>query len=51
MSKPKVQPSTSPQFSRPQVFILLCLGHRIPDLILLLVPPDVIGLGEQEHHN
>lgn len=51
MSKPEVQPSAPLQPRVLDIVVLLLLAERIPNPLLLLVPPDIVCLGEQEKHN
>lgn len=44
MSEPEVQATITLILRRRQILCLLLRGHSIPNLIALLVPPDVVQL-------
>jgi hypothetical protein len=51
VSKSEVQPPTPLQLGVSDVVVPFLLSHCVPDSVTLLVPPDVVGLGQQEEDN
>jgi hypothetical protein len=51
MRKPKIQPLPPFVLTCLEILHPLHLTHALPYLLFLLVPPDVIPLGKQEHKN
>lgn len=51
MGEPKVQPRTASHLCIRSVCLLLILSQSIPDLVALLVAPDVIDLGQKEEND
>ena len=51
MRKPEIQPPTPLILARPHIRRPLRLVHAPPDGLLVLVAPDIVGLGQQEDEN
>lgn len=51
MREPEIQPSAPLQSRVFYIVFLLLFRKRVPNSILLLVPPDVIRLSTQEEHD